>query len=258
MNRIDELFKRKPKRVLNIYITAGYPNLTDTVSIVKSLANAGVDMIEIGMPFSDPLADGPVIQESSTQAIDNGITLDIIFNQIEEIRKTVDIPILLMGYYNQLLQYGELDFFTKAKSVGIDGFIIPDLPLEEFQSEFKSLFDDLDLNMVFLVTPQTSDERIILLDKASSGFLYLVSSASTTGAKKTDLSQQTDYFERINALKLKNPTLIGFGISNNANFNEACNNASGAIIGSAFIKMIGDSVDFEKDITEFIGNVLGK
>jgi len=249
------LFKNK-KDILNIYLTAGYPKLDDTVVIVKELAKNGVDMIEIGMPFSDPLADGPTIQESSEIAIKNGITLAKIFEQIEEIRKTVTIPIIMMGYYNQLLKYGETKFFNKAKEVGVDGFIIPDLPLDIYQNNYKSTLEKLDLSMVFLITPQTSNKRIELLDSESNGFLYIVSSFAITGSKSDIKQNQIDYFKRINTLELKNPTMIGFGISNKQTFDTACNYANGAIIGSAFIKALKNTEDVKNATKEFCNSIL--
>ena len=251
MNRITETFKNK-HNILNIYVTAGFPKLNDTVEIVQELARNGVDMVEIGMPFSDPLADGPTIQNSSEIAIKNGITLDLIFNQIEEIRKTVSIPIILMGYYNQVLQYGAKTFFEKAKRVGVNGFIIPDLPLDIYQKKYKSLLNALKLDMIFLITPQTPDDRIFLLDEESSGFLYLVSSYAITGSKSNLQQNQVDYFKRIQSLSLKNPKLIGFGISNKESYNTACTYAEGAIIGSAFIKVFKDSNHLKESIGNFV------
>jgi len=254
MKRLKKTFKEK-KNILNIYLTAGYPNLNDTVEIIQELANNGVDMVEIGMPFSDPLADGPTIQNSSEIAIKNGITLELIFNQIEEIRKTVDIPIILMGYYNQILQYGAIAFFEKAKNVGVNGFIIPDLPLEIYQEKYKTILEKLELGMIFLITPQTTDERIKLIDSESTGFLYVVSSFAITGSKSDIQQNQLDYFKRINHLNLKNPKLIGFGISNKKTFDTACNYAEGEIIGSAFIKALAGSENRKKTINEFINKL---
>ena len=255
MKKIKKLFKSK-KNILNIYLTAGYPKFDDTVQITQELAKNGVDMIEIGMPFSDPLADGPTIQKSSSIAIKNGITLDLIFKQIFEIRKTVDIPIIMMGYYNQVLQFGAEKFFKRAKEVGVDGFILPDLPLDEYQKKYKKLLNDLALDLIFLITPQTKNERIKLIDKESSGFLYVVSSFATTGATSDIKQNQLDYFNRINELPLTNPKLIGFGISNKETFDTACQNAQGAIIGSAFIKAIEKSIDLPKTIKDFIGDIV--
>lgn len=255
MSRIEKLFSKK-ENVLNIYVTAGFPNLSDTVQIVQELANSGVDIVEIGMPFSDPLADGPTIQSSSQIAIKNGITLGLIFTQIEEIRKTVSIPIVMMGYYNQVIQYGDVAFFEKAKAVGVDGFIIPDLPLEIYQENYKTLLQDLGLDMIFLITPQTTDERIRLICNESSGFLYVVSSFAITGSKSDIQQNQLDYFERINQLNLNNPKLIGFGISNKKTFDTTCKNAEGAIIGSAFIKALETSQNIKIAVNEFVKSIL--
>ena len=254
MNRIDKTFKDN-KNILNVYLTAGYPNLNDTVEIVQELAKNGVDMVEIGMPFSDPLADGPTIQNSSQIAIKNGITLAIIFNQIQEIRKTVNIPIILMGYYNQILQFGSDAFFEKSKAVGVDGFIIPDLSLDIYEKEHQQKVEELELDMIFLITPQTSDQRIKLIDSKSSGFLYVVSSFAITGSKSSIHQSQIDYFKRINNLKLNTPKLIGFGISDKKTFDTACIHAEGAIIGSAFIKALQQSKNIKQTVKEFINSV---
>ncbi|MCO6499633.1 MAG: tryptophan synthase subunit alpha [Vicingus serpentipes] len=254
MNRIERIFKEK-QNILNIYVTAGFPSLNDTVEIVLELEKNGVDMVEIGMPFSDPMADGPTIQNSSEQAIKNGITLNLIFEQIEQIRKTVSIPIVMMGYYNQVLHYGDVAFFEKAKAVGVDGFILPDLPLKTYQEKYKNLLNNLGLDCIFLITPQTPDERIKLIDSESSGFLYVVSSYSITGSKNDIQQGQVDYFKRIKALDLTNPKLIGFGISNKATFNTACEYAEGAIIGSAFIKELEKSNNIKETVKTFINGV---
>lgn len=254
MNRILTVFNTK-KNILNIYLTAGYPNLNDTQPIVTTLEKAGVDMVEIGMPFSDPLADGETIQKSSAVAIENGITIQQIFNQILEIRKTVSIPIILMGYYNQVLKYGAIDFFNKAKEVGVDGIILPDLPIEIYEKEYKELTEKLQLSIIFLITPQTSIERIKKIDALSSGFLYMVSSYAITGNKNDITDLQLEYFKKVQKIELKNPTLIGFGISDNKSFNIACKFANGAIIGSAFIKTLENSENLEKSITNFIKKI---
>jgi len=247
MNRLEHLFSTK-ENILNIYTTAGFPKLNDTIEIVKELAASGVDMIEIGMPFSDPLADGPTIQHSSEVAIENGITLNLIFDQIKEIRKTVDIPIMLMGYINQLMKYGLEDFLAKAAAVGVDGFILPDLPLDIYQDEYKALFEKYNLKMSFLITPQTTDDRIKLIAKESTAFLYVVSSFAITGSKSDLQQNQLDYFKKIKAMKLNTPKLIGFGISNAETFKKACNYANGAIIGSAFIKTLNTATTELKTI----------
>jgi len=255
MNRIEKTFKNN-KNILNVYLTAGFPNLNNTIEIVQELAKNGVDMVEIGMPFSDPLADGPTIQNSSQVAIKNGITLELIFNQVEEIRKTVNIPIVLMGYYNQVLQYGADAFFEKAKSVGVDGFIIPDLPLDIYEKEHQQKVAGLGLDIIFLITPQTTNDRIKLIDSKTSGFLYVVSSFAITGSKSDIQQSQIDYFKRINSLNLKNPKLIGFGISDKKTFDTACDHAEGAIIGSAFIKAIDESNNIKQSVKEFITTVI--
>jgi tryptophan synthase alpha chain len=261
MDRIQNTLEKysspsgKQKGALNVYLTAGFPKLNDTVEIVKELANNGVDMVEIGMPFSDPLADGPIIQHSSEVAIKNGITLELIFQQVEEIRKTVQIPIILMGYYNQMLQYGVEQFVKKATDVGVDGLIIPDLPLDIYQKEYKTLFEQYGLKMSFLITPQTTDERIIEIAKESSAFLYVVSSYAITGGKSAIEDYQTEYFKKIKNMNLNTPKLIGFGISNRETFNRACQYAEGAIIGSAFIKAIGQSENIKETIKQFITSI---
>ncbi len=247
-------FKNK-KNILNIYLTAGYPKLEDTIKIATELAKNKVDIIEIGMPFSDPLADGPTIQNSSKIAIKNGITITKIFKQIEEIRKATNIPILLMGYYNQVLQYGANAFFKKAKEVGVNGFIIPDLPIDTYQKEHQQLLKSLELDMIFLITPQTSDARIKAIDTLSTGFIYVVSSYSVTGSKKEITQHQINYFKRIKALNLSNPTLVGFGIHNKVTFQTACKYTNGAIIGSAFIKTLEKSDNLTQSIAEFIQRI---
>lgn len=253
---MKNLFKKN--NILNIYITAGFPKLNDTIKIVNELAKNDVDIIEIGMPFSDPLADGPTIQNSSKKAIENGITIPKILQQIKEIRKTTHIPILLMGYYNQLLQYGTEKFFKKAKEVGVNGFIIPDLPLQVYKEKHQKIIDKLGLNMIFLITPQTTTNRIFAIDKATSGFIYVVSSYSITGGKNEINKHQINYFERIKNMALKNPTLVGFGIHNHNTFKTACNYTNGAIIGSAFIKEIEKSDDYAKTIANFIKSIRNK
>lgn len=254
MNRIDDIFQQK-RNVLNVYTTAGYPKLNDTIKIVQELANNGVDMVEIGMPFSDPLADGPTIQGSSEIAINNGITLDLIFEQIQEIRKTVEIPILLMGYLNQMLQYGVEKFLEKAASVGVDGLIVPDLPIDIFQKEYKLLVEKFGLKMSFLITPQTNNERIKLIANESTAFLYVVSSYATTGGKTTLDNFQTKYFERIKNIGITTPKLIGFGISNKQTFEKACQYANGAIIGSAFVKALAKNNDIKTNVKEFVEKI---
>ena len=253
MNRIENLFQNK-KKILNIYLTAGYPELDDTVTIVKELEKAGADMVEIGMPFSDPLADGPVIQHSGSVALKNGMTLNRIFSQIEEIRKSSNIPVIMMGYFNQLMRYGEDAFFEKAVNSGVDGLIIPDLPVEIYKETYQEKVEKLGLDMIFLISPQTEEKRIQLLDEASSGFLYVVSSASTTG-KISNMEQEKSYFERIQKMGLKNPLLIGFGISDKKSYDTACSYASGAIIGSAFIRALEKNGDIKQSVQDFIKTI---
>jgi len=249
MNRIQEKLKEN-KKLLSIYFTAGYPAVNDTVAILKSLEKNGVDMVEIGLPFSDPLADGPVIQASSTQALKNGMTSSLLFEQLKDIRKEVKIPLILMGYFNPVLQYGVEQFCAKCAAIGIDGLILPDLPLAEYELHYKSIFEKHGLINVFLITPQTSDQRIKEIDAASKGFIYMVSSASTTGGTSGFGTSQTDYFNRIDKLNLKNPQIVGFGINNKETFTAATQKASGAIIGSAFIKMLNSKG--VKGISNFI------
>lgn len=234
-NRIKAKLK-EDKKLLSIYFTAGYPALNDTVQIIQDLEKSGIDMIEIGLPFSDPLADGPTIQESSTAALKNGMTTETLFEQLKDIRKTVSIPLIVMGYFNPMLQYGVEAFCQKCQEIGIDGIIMPDLPLDVYQAEYEDTFKKYGLINVFLITPQTSDERIIQIDNASEGFIYMVSSASVTGSKSGFGDTQTEYFERIAKMNLKNPQIVGFGIKDSETYQAATKNANGAIIGSAFIK----------------------
>ncbi|MCL4157667.1 UNVERIFIED_CONTAM: hypothetical protein GTU68_009616, partial [Idotea baltica] len=240
LNRINQKLK-EDKKLLSIYFTAGYPNVNDTVSIIKNLEKSGVDMIEIGLPFSDPLADGPTIQASSTQALKNGMTSELLFEQLKDIRESVSIPLIIMGYFNPMLQYGVEAFCKKCQEVGIDGLIIPDLPVDVYNDNYKATFEKYGLINVFLITPQTSDERIAYIDSVSNGFIYMVSSASTTGAKAGFGDVQTSYFERIANMNLNSPQIVGFGISNNDTFTQATKHAKGAIIGSAFVKYVANS-----------------
>ncbi|MCG2459630.1 tryptophan synthase subunit alpha [Flavobacteriaceae bacterium F89] len=244
---------QEDKKLLSIYFTAGYPALNDTVKIIRELEKNGVDMIEIGLPFSDPLADGPTIQASSTKALKNGMGTELLFDQLKDIRKTVSIPLIIMGYFNPVLQYGVEAFCKKCEEIGIDGLILPDLPLDVYQDQYETIFKKYGLINIFLITPQTSDARIRQIDAASDGFIYMVSSASVTGAKQGFGNEQTEYFERIASLKLSNPQIVGFGISNADTFKQATKSAKGAIIGSAFIKCLTENGtdgigDFVKDI----------
>ena len=258
MNRINKLFEQKSSNILSIYFTAGHPLLDDTVTIIETLDKAGVDMIEVGMPFSDPVADGPTIQHSSLIALKNGMSVKKLFEQLNGIREKTAMPIILMGYLNPVLQFGIEKFCEKCNQVGIDGLILPDLPPEIYLDKYKKIFVENNLINIFLVTPQTSDERIKYLDSQESGFLYVVSSSSTTGAKKEFQTYQIDYFERLNKLKLKNPKIIGFGISNCDGFTEACKYANGAIIGSAFVKALEEKNSLNENIMNFIGSVKAK
>ncbi|MEH0157719.1 tryptophan synthase subunit alpha [Limibacter armeniacum] len=255
MNRIDRLFQEKQHDILNVYFTAGYPQLEDTMHIITALDKAGADLIEIGMPYSDPVADGPTIQASNQTALDNGMTIHKLFEQLKTLRQKSDIPVVLMGYVNPVVQYGLERFCMACAEVGIDGVILPDLPMQEYVEEYKTVFEKHGLHNVFLISPQTSEERIRQIDENSSGFIYMVSSSSITGAK-TDITEgQRAYFKRVEDMQLKNPRLIGFGISNHETFKEACSSASGAIIGSAFIKLLADSKDLEGDINRFVKSV---
>jgi tryptophan synthase alpha chain len=254
MNRINKKLK-EDKKLLSIYFSAGYPSLNDTVSIIQNLEKNGVDMIEIGLPFSDPLADGPTIQESSTQALKNGMSSDLLFDQLKGIRKSVSIPLIIMGYFNPMLQYGVEAFCKKCQETGIDGLIIPDLPVAVYNEQYKAIFQQYGLINVFLITPQTSIERIHFIDSISEGFIYMVSSASVTGSSSGFGEEQTSYFKRIRDMNLKNPQIIGFGISDHETFTQATKYATGAIIGSAFIKhLTNQGVNKIKTFTRSILN----
>jgi tryptophan synthase alpha chain len=241
MNRINQKLQ-EDKKLLSIYFSAGYPNLNDTVQIIQDLERSGVDMIEIGLPFSDPLADGPTIQESSTKALQNGMTTKLLFEQLSNIRASVKIPLIIMGYFNPMLQYGVEAFCKKCQEVGIDGLIIPDLPVDIYDEHYKHIFEKYGLINVFLITPQTSESRIRYIDSVSNGFIYMVSSASVTGGSSTDFGDiQQNYFKRIADMNLNNPQIVGFGINNKSTFMQATKFAKGAIIGSAFIKNLTEN-----------------
>ena len=259
MNRLDKVFADNPEgNLLNVYFTAGYPQLKDTRTILRALQSAGSDLVEIGMPYSDPMADGPTIQESNDVALGNGMSIATLFDQLEGMREEIDLPIVLMGYVNPVMQYGLERFCQRCQEVGVDGLILPDLPMAEYLDMHKSLFDQYGLYNIFLITPQTSEARIRQIDENSHGFIYMVSSASITGAKGSITEGQVDYFNRVNSMGLRNPRLIGFGISNHETFSKACQYAKGAIIGSAFINLVRESQDLEKDITEYIHAVKGR
>jgi tryptophan synthase alpha chain len=252
MNRIQKVFSEKKSGILNVFYTAGFPNLNDTVTIAKQLENAGADIIEIGIPFSDPIADGPVIQESNKIALDNGMTVKKLLEQVKEIRTTVKVPIILMGYLNPVMQYGIEEFCEDAATAGVDGMILPDMPMDEYQTEYKSIFESHGLSNTFLISPTTSEKRIRQIDDATNGFIYAVSASSTTGAKSGFGTEQVDYFKKLKSLKLKNPFLIGFGISSHETFAKANEYSSGAIVGSAFISLLKESKDFKSDIGKFV------
>lgn len=252
MNRINQKLQ-EDKKILSIYFSAGYPNLNDTVQIIQDLEKNGVDMIEIGLPFSDPLADGPTIQASSTQALHNGMTTQVLFDQLKDIRKTVNIPLVIMGYFNPMLQYGVEKFCATCAEIGIDGLIIPDLPVDVYADEYKAIFEKYGLKNIFLITPQTSDERIHFIDSVSDGFIYMVSSASVTGSSAGFGNTQEAYFQRIAQMNLKNPQVIGFGINNAETFQQATQFAKGAIIGSAFISYLKENGT--RDIATFVKSI---
>jgi tryptophan synthase alpha chain len=239
MNRIKKLFQEKEQQVLNVYCTAGYPQLNSTIEVMKALQENGANIIELGMPYSDPLADGPVIQQSSSVALANGMTIKKLFEQLKDFRKDISVPVVLMGYMNPVLQYRFEKFCADAATVGIDGLILPDLPEHEFQTEYGAIIKKYGLDFIFLVTPETSEERIKKLDELSSGFIYAVSSSSTTGSNKS-MTDVNSYLQKLKRLNIKNPVLVGFGIKDKATFEAACANANGAIIGTAYIKALAD------------------
>lgn len=254
MSRLSDAFQ-SGKKILNIYCTAGYPKLESTLPVMKSLQDSGADIIELGMPYSDPLADGETIQKSSAIALENGMTMHTLFGQLTGMREQIHIPVILMGYMNPVLQYGFEQFCADAARVGIDGLILPDLPQHEFEKTYKSIIEKYQLQFIFLVTPETSEDRIKKLDELSSGFLYAVSSSSTTGGEK-DFNEVALYLKRLQGYGLKNPVLVGFGIKDNKTFNEACTYAQGAIIGSAYIKIIQHAQSPEAITRSFVQSIL--
>ncbi|MBO9594918.1 MAG: tryptophan synthase subunit alpha [Niabella sp.] len=256
MSRLKELFAKKGKNVLNVYCTAGFPQVNSTLPVMEALQENGADIIELGMPYSDPLADGAVIQNSSTIALQGGMTLSLLFEQLKPMRNHIHIPVVLMGYMNPVLQYGFEKFCADAAAAGVDGLILPDLPPFEFETTYKAIVDRYGLSFIFLVTPETSEERVRKLDALSSGFLYAVSSSSTTGNEK-DFSAVEQYLERLQHYGLNNPVLVGFGIKDQDTFSRACKYANGAIIGSAYIKALDGQTDLAAATRHFIKNVLG-
>ena len=245
MNRIDKLFKEKKDNILSVYFTAGYPKSDDTIEVIKTLEKNGVDLLEIGVPFSDPMADGPVIQASGNKALRNGMSLKKLFTQLKNVRAEASIPLVLMGYLNPIMQYGFENYCKSAAECGIDGLIIPDLPFSEYMESYKSIAEKHGLHMIMLITPETSEERIRLIDKNTSGFIYMVSSASVTGVRNSFSETNLNYFRRVNKMNLQNPRLIGFGISNKETFEAACQESSGAIIGSKFISLLNSEGTIE-------------
>ena len=254
MNRINQLFQNKKENILSIYFTAGFPKLEDTVPTMECLQENGVDMLEIGIPFSDPMADGVVIQNSGQQALKNGMSLNVLFGQLTDIRNSVHIPLIMMGYLNPIMQYGFEKFCKECKRVGIDGMIIPDLPMNDYMNEYKPVAEKYGLEFIFLITPETSDERIREIDDNTNGFIYMVSSAAITGTQNS-FDAQTGYFNRINSMNLKNPRLIGFGVSNKATLDMVCRYSSGAIVGSAFIKALNETTDIETAVKLVLKNL---
>ena len=255
MTRIEELFKKKQHKVLNVYCTAGFPKLNSTLEVMTALQNHGADLIELGMPYSDPLADGEVIQQSGAVALQNGMTISILFEQLQAMRSAIHVPVILMGYMNPVIQYGFENFCAKAAEVGIDGLILPDLPMYEFESEYGAIIKKHQLNLIFLVTPETREDRLRKIDELSSGFLYAVSSSSTTGNNK-DISEQEAYFQKLQEMNLKNPILVGFGIKDRPTFETASKYTSGAIIGSAYIKALSNSQDVDTATKAFLQTII--
>ena len=256
MSKLELVFKEKSKRVLNVYCTAGYPSLDSTMKVMGSLQKNGADIIELGMPYSDPLADGEVIQVSSIKALANGMNIAVLFEQIKDMRKSISIPVILMGYMNPILQYGFENFCKKAKEVGVDGLILPDLPLFEFEQSYGKIITENNLDFIFLVTPETPVDRIKKLDSLSNGFLYAVSSSATTGKDK-DFNVVAQYLQKLQAMQLKNPILVGFGIKDKATFDAATLHTQGAIIGSAYIQQLTKGGDIETTTSQFLNSVLG-
>ncbi|MCC8186453.1 MAG: tryptophan synthase subunit alpha [Bacteroides sp.] len=255
MNRINQLFDRHKKDLLSIYFCAGHPTLEGTAEVIRTLEQHGVAMIEIGIPFSDPMADGIVIQNAATTALRNGMSLKILFDQLRDIRKEVSIPLILMGYLNPIMKFGFENFCRECVACGIDGMIIPDLPYRDYRNEYRAIAEKYDLRMIMLITPETSEERVREIDDNTDGFIYMVSSAATTGAQTDFNAEKLSYFRRIESLQLRNPRMVGFGISNQATFRAACDHASGAIIGSRFVTLLEEEKDPEKAILRLKQNL---
>lgn len=258
MNRIDTLFTSGIKDILSIYFTAGYPSVNDTIRIIKELEKNNVDMIEIGIPFSDPIADGPVIQASSERALYNGMNVRLLFTQLENIREITDKPLILMGYLNPVLRFGMDAFLLKCRQTGIDGLILPDLPAEEYTELYRAQFEKFGIKNILFISPQTPDERILYLDSVAEGFIYMVSTAATTGVIDLFSNDQLNYFKRVDRLDLKTPRLIGFGVSNHDTFLQACKYSNGAIVGSAFIRAIESTGAHHDSIKQIIGKIRGE
>lgn len=259
MNRLDKLFGEKTKNILNVYCTAGYPLLHSTTEVLQALQQSRADIIELGIPYSDPIADGPVIQQSNMQALENGMTIHLLFKQLKNLRATVQTPLILMGYMNPVLQFGIAEFCEAAAGVGVDGIILPDLPMYEFETQYRQYFKKHDLKFIFLVTPETSEERIRQIDKLSSGFVYAVSSSSTTGSSQnpTGTKDQEAYFIKLQQMNLSNPVLVGFGIKDKLSFDAACKYTNGAIIGSAYINALKNASDISTTTKDFINGIKG-
>jgi len=255
MNRINHLFSSKEKDLLSIYFCAGHPTLEGTAEVIKTLEDNGVKMVEIGIPFSDPMADGVVIQNAATQALRNGMSLKVLFEQLKDIRKTVTIPLVLMGYLNPIMQFGFEHFCKQCTECGVDGMIIPDLPFKDYQEHYRIIAERYNLRIIMLITPETSEERVREIDEHTDGFIYMVSPASTTGAQQDFDVQKRNYFKRIEEMKLRNPRMVGFGISNKATFKAACEHASGAIIGSRFVTLLEEEKDPQQAITSLLNGL---
>ena len=258
MNRINQLFQTKTNNILSLYFCAGSPTLDGTVSVLQTLEQRGIDMVEIGIPFSDPMADGPVIQTAATKALRNGMSLKLLFSQLQNIRQTVHIPLILMGYLNPVIQFGFENFCKKCVEVGVDGMILPDLPFKDYMEQYKPIADKYDVRIIMLITPETSEERIRFIDEHTDGFIYMVSSAATTGAQQSFNDEKQAYFNRVHAMKLRNPLMIGFGISNKQTLDAAHANAQGAIIGSKFVQLLDEANGDAEKAMEKLNDCLAK